>query len=230
MRNLFLIFLFILSFVYSDSNHQFNHLSSSNNSVQNATSNNSQKRPKLEEIYDEDEFDTTGVDIDALDLTNVNTGNRNIINPKSTEYINDPQMIKEKESPIKNNKQQIETQSDKLELIKDRNNQKEEDQKNTKLSTVTNINDNNGIVHYDSKKEMNLNNINDIYNQNDNSLEHIDGPYKKKSKRGYNGIGGMNDQIGGNGNMGGSMGDYGHMGKMNMNNFQNFNNPSNTIF
>ncbi len=115
MKNLFLILFFIVSFIISGTNHQNNHLNLSSSVPQNQTSNIAQKRPKIEEIYDEDEFDTTGVDVESLDLTNVNTGIRNNVNVKPTENLKESEKNKENHNIIKDSRNNLANKTDKIE-------------------------------------------------------------------------------------------------------------------
>ena len=230
MKNLFLILFFIVSFIISGTNHQNNHLNLSSSVPQNQTSNIAQKRPKIEEIYDEDEFDTTGVDVESLDLTNVNTGIRNNVNVKPTENLKESEKNKENHNIIKDSRNNLANKTDKIES-NIHINHKNGDSLNKNVNDFPESLQNNEIVHYNSDDDMKYKHMNEIESHIGSSIEEINGPRKKKSKRGFNGMGGMgnNEYLGRHGNMGGSMGDHGHMGGSNMNNFQNFNNSSKLI-
>jgi hypothetical protein len=228
MKNLFIILFFTVSFIISGTNHQNNQFNLSDNVPQNLSSNAAQKRPKIEEIYDDDEFDTTGVDMESLDLTNVNTGIRNNVNVKPIENLKESEKNEENQNNLlkdsKNN------QTNKIESSIEFNH-KNEDSLNRNLHDLPESLQNNEMVHYHNDNEMKYNDMNDIEAHMGSSIEEINGPRKRKSRRGYNGMGGMGNKeyMGRHGNMGGSMGDHGHMGGTNMNNFQNFNNTSKLI-
>jgi hypothetical protein len=227
MKKQFLIFFFVVSFIISDSIHQNNHLNLSDSIPRNQSSKEPLTRQKIEEIYDEDEFDTTGVDMDSLDLTNINTRVKNNVNEKPAENIIESHLNKQNLNILKDSNNVVANKTDKLE------------------SNIRFYHNNehplNGNIN-DSKEGLRINEM-DQYNSDDlkkyeyengiqshlgSSIEELDGYSKRNSRRGYNrkGVMGSNEYMGRRASMGDSMGNNGHMGGSNMNNYQNFNNSS----
>lgn len=227
MKNLILLICLLISIVFSNKpfnsipknfTQDTNHIKPNNNSDIKII------KPKLEEIYDDDEFDTTGVDIDSLDLTNVNTGIRNPVNIKPSEDINIPKVTNKHNQENKNS-----TPETNLKSINIASNLE-----NMNINAdhhIRSINDLNEPEEYNGMNEfydddLKMNNMQGVETNSPNALQEIGGPRRKgRSRRGMGG----HEFMGRHGNIGGQMGGYGHMGDTNMNNFQNYNNNRNIL-